>query len=97
MSQINAAYPNLVGGGGDGGGAEGEGKEEPREGDGAAPGGFAARWGWVACVDSVSETCRCPWEEVWKMNALEFLNVLAYAKDKAEKRKHDIEAWRRTH
>lgn len=31
------------------------------------------------------------------MNALEFLNILAYAKDKAEKRKRDIEAWRRAH
>lgn len=31
------------------------------------------------------------------MNALEFLNVLAYAKDKAVKRRRDIEAWRRAH
>lgn len=29
------------------------------------------------------------------MNALEFLNILAYAKDKAERRRREIETWRR--
>ena len=46
-------------------------------------------------MDTVSETCRCPWSEVWQMSALEFLNLLAYAKDKAERRRREIEAWRR--
>lgn len=58
---------------------------------------FQSRWGWVACVDTVSETCRCPWDEVWAKPAVEFLGILAYARDKAEKRKKEIERWRRSH
>jgi hypothetical protein len=29
------------------------------------------------------------------MNAIEFLNILAYRRDKAEKEKADIEKWKR--
>lgn len=31
------------------------------------------------------------------MSALEFLNVLGYARDKAEKRRREIEEWKRRH
>ena len=31
------------------------------------------------------------------MTALEFLNILAYRKDLDEKRKRDLEEWKRTH
>ena len=31
------------------------------------------------------------------MTAMEFLNILAYRKDKEEKEQRDIERWKRTH
>lgn len=31
------------------------------------------------------------------MTALEFLNILAYARDKAERRRREIEKWKRMH
>lgn len=45
----------------------------------------------------MSETCRCPWSEVYEMGVIEFLNVLAYARDKAAKQKEDIDKWRKRH
>lgn len=46
-------------------------------------------------MDLVSETCRCSWDDVWMMSAIEFLNILAYRKDKAEHEKEQIERWKR--
>lgn len=45
----------------------------------------------------MSETLRCPWDDVWTMGAMEFLNVLSYRRDKLAKEKADIEQWKRTH
>jgi len=45
----------------------------------------------------VSETYRCDWDRVYEMTALQFLNILAYRKDKAEHEKREMERWRRTH
>lgn len=58
---------------------------------------FQEKWGWIANVDRVSETCRCSWEEVWRMAAVEFLNIICYIKDKVAKEKEDIEKWKRGH
>lgn len=55
------------------------------------------RWGWVANVDAVSETCRCSWDEVWRKDALEFLTILAYRKDKGEHERQELEKWKKTH
>ena len=57
-----------------------------------------AQWQlWVGCVDAVSETCRCSFNEVWEMPVIEFLNYLCYRKDKMEREKRQMEKWRRTH
>ena len=40
---------------------------------------------------------RCSWDEVWAMPAVEFLNVLAYRKDKAEWEKEALDRWKKTH
>ncbi len=45
----------------------------------------------------MSETTRSPWDDVWRMTAVEFLNILSYRADKSEKEKADIERWKRTH
>lgn len=48
-------------------------------------------------MDRVSETLRCSWDEVLTRPALEFLNILAYRKDKTEWEKAALEQWKRTH
>ena len=74
--------------------------EEDGEGgageEGGGPAG-ASPWGWVACVDRASETMRCSWDAVWDKPAVEFLNVLAYRKDKDAAEKEALERWKRTH
>lgn len=60
-------------------------------------GGFADRWGWVSCVDAVSETMRTSWDAVLAMTAMEFLNVLSYRRDKKAAEKESIDKWKQTH
>lgn len=45
----------------------------------------------------MSETLRCSWDVVWDKPALEFLNIIAYRRDKLAKEREDIERWKRTH
>ena len=40
---------------------------------------------------------RCSWDEVWAKPAIEFLNVLAYRKDKDQWEKDARERWKRSH
>ena len=40
---------------------------------------------------------RCSWDEVWSKPVVEFLNVLAYRKDKDAAEKEARERWKRTH
>jgi hypothetical protein len=51
----------------------------------------------VAHVDGVSETMRQSWNDTFRMPALEFLNVIAYRKDKAEEERRQIERWKKQH
>lgn len=96
MGEINAAYPVLFNAGGMEGDAV-DGEDEGGGEDGADAGGFGRKWGWVSCVDAVSETCRCPWSEVWGMGAVEFLNLLCYRRDRAERDRRALEEWKRRH
>ena len=43
----------------------------------------------------MSETLRCEWDKVWTMPVLEFLNIIAYRKDKAEEERRQIEKWKK--
>lgn len=43
----------------------------------------------------MSETMRQSWDSVFRMPALEFLNVVAYRRDKAEEEKRQIEKWKK--
>lgn len=38
---------------------------------------------------------RVEWDKVWRMPVLEFLNVTAYRKDKAEEQKRELEKWKK--
>lgn len=40
---------------------------------------------------------RCSWDDVWNKPALEFLNVLAYRRDKDEAEREAIDKWKRKH
>ena len=95
VGEINAAYPVLFNARGMEGDAVGD--EDEDGGEAGEAGGFGRKWGWISCIDAVSETCRCPWETVWAMSAVEFLNILCYRKDKNEKEKMEIEKWKRAH
>lgn len=58
---------------------------------------FQRKWGWVAQVDAISELTRQPWDSVWNMDVIEFLNLICYREDKLNEQKKQIEKWRRTH
>lgn len=40
---------------------------------------------------------RCEWDKVWKMKAMEFLNVLAYRKDRDAREAEAIRQFERMH
>lgn len=96
MDSIYQGFPNLFNHGNqeDFGQKEEGGTDEDVN---AEEDSFSVKWGWIANVDAVSETCRCSWDDVWKMSVVEFLNLLCYRKDKSEKEKRDIELWKRMH
>lgn len=53
------------------------------------------KWGWVNLVDKVSQTCRCSWDDVWRMTALEFLNIVSYYKDKTAEEQRALEEFKK--
>ena len=57
--------------------------------------GFALKWGWVDCVMAVVDVTRERMSEVWRMNIVEFLNLLCYIKDRNEHQKQMIEKWKK--
>ena len=93
MGRINSQYPNLF----DTGGADDPGRENEDEDSGPDSGGsgFADKWGWISHVDGVSETMRVSWDDVFRMPAIEFLNVVCYRKDKADEERRRIEQWKK--
>ena len=70
-------------------GEEDEGRDdENRDGEGGEGNTFLAeynkKWGWISCIDTVSKTINTDWDTVFGKNVVEFLNILCYARDKAE-------------
>lgn len=47
---------------------------------------FASKWGWLDSVRVISDLVHSPWNEVFEMNIIEFLNLLCYSKDLAAER-----------
>lgn len=96
IESINSGFPVLFKRGGEE--AEGQGAEEGDGGEDRPSGGsFEERWGWVANVDLVADTCRCKWDEVWKKTAIEFLNIISYRRDRDARDRAEIEEWKRRH
>ena len=50
---------------------------------------FHEYWGYYGVVDALSNNDVTKWEQITKMNVIEFLNVLAYYKDK-QKYQHQL-------
>lgn len=57
--------------------------------------GRDTEYSWLQCIDIVSETLRISWHEVYRIPVIEFLNILAYIKEKTRKEKEVLEKWRR--
>lgn len=73
MGRLVAAYPNLFGT------TSRPAEEEVVDEDNW----FAARYGWLATIDSVAEN-RTQWDFYLMMPVIEFLNYLCFLKDKNE-------------
>ena len=54
-------------------------------------GAFGDRWGWLAVVDTVSETKRQSMNETFAQPIIETFNILAYTRDKNEEKRIRIE------
>lgn len=74
--------------------SRGKNKDEGDSGE-TTPNSFSDKWGWIHAVDEVSETTRESWETVFKMNIVEFLNILCYIRDKAAEEKRKMEEYKR--
>ena len=100
LSQFNKGYSSLFGIVDEEENEEGEepgGKEKTdRDSEETTPNSFSAKWGWIHAVDEVSETTRESWETVFKMNIVEFLNILSYIRDKAAEEKRKMEEYKRS-
>lgn len=48
-------------------------------------------------MDTVSECVRDSWDYVYQMSAVEFLSVLAYARDRRQEQERVNKVWARRH
>lgn len=96
VSGLHKAYPTLLGRETEEGNEEGEksGTENETEGsydENEGVQGFHQKWNWVYWIDRVSETQRISWDDAFRKNVVEFLNTIAYIKDKADWEKSEYE------
>ena len=90
LSQINKEYSVLFGIEDEEGSEEGNGEGE-RDSEDNSGNTFADKWGWIYQVDTVSECVKASWDVVFRMNVIEFLNILSYNKDKKEEEKRQAQ------
>ena len=69
-------------------GSEDEDEGGADEDSGAA--GFFGKWNWFYSTDIVSDTLRISWDEVLQKSIVEYLNILAYRKDRNNWEKNSI-------
>ena len=100
MDALVSSYPNIFPQGGEEGEAEGPAAGDPADaaaGPAADEDEFTRKWGWLSLVDTVSDTKRCSWDDVWKETMVETLDVFAYTKDRNARREEKMEEYKRTH
>ena len=74
ISNFNKTYPTLLGI---------KDEEDQESGDTKETGGntFADKWGWISNIKIVSDMVHSSWDIVFKMNIVEFFNILSFTKD----------------
>ena len=98
MDALVKAYPHIFPQGGEEGGTDGPAGDDPDAGtepEGADE--YTAKWGWFSLVDTVSDTARCSWDEVWRKTMVETLNIFAYTKDRNARWEEEMEKYKKTH
>lgn len=60
-------------------------------------GDFADRWGWVYNIDIASKTAGVPWDTMLEKTAIEWLNIVAYTKDRDAWEAEERERWQKLH
>ena len=78
---------------GEGQGNKGQDTIENRRG----PDTFESRWGWIENVSQVAEVQGLTWDQVLGKPALEFLNTMAFLRDRREWEKAELDKWKKTH
>ena len=59
--------------------------------------GFSYKWGFIYWVDIVSQTKHVSWDDVFRMNIIEFFNIMCYYRDKQNWEKEEIEKYKQKH
>jgi hypothetical protein len=86
LSEIIERYKRLFG--------QGDNETEQESTKGTKP-TFVEYWGWYYTLDNISGNDRTKWEYFLNMNVIEFLNTLAYYKDKQGYIEEQLEQQRR--
>ena len=85
ISDINKAYPVLFNKK-----TEQDGEEQSGITEEVGGNSFADKWGWIDSIRVISDLVHSPWDEVFKMNIIEFLNLICYSKDLAAERERQL-------
>lgn len=75
---IGKQYPNLFERGSEGG-------------TGESGGGFWEKYGIIAIINQMANNDRSKWDYYFDMNVIEFLNTIAFHKDRAEQERIELE------
>lgn len=101
VRDLNERFPNLFQKDSQEGIQEGaESSEESRTDrtdDSDTENSFGNKWQWINWISLVSKELGVSWFEVYKIQAMVFLNVICFLIDKSNEEKRQIEQWKRKH
>lgn len=80
ISDFNTTFSTLLGIKVDEGNEE-EGNGQSSDNAEVGVNTFSDKWSWVFNVKQVSDMVHSPWNVVFQMNIVEFLNILSFVKD----------------
>ena len=97
VNEFNENYPDFIHKDSEEADSEGEesGGEGEAEGDTGKISESEKTFRWLSHIDSVSETLRVSWDDVFSMNVYEFFNILSYVKEKNRRRTEEMKKWSR--
>lgn len=101
VRDLNNRFPNLFPKDPEEGVQKGEESSEEsranRADDSDSENSFGRKWEWVNWISLVSKELGISWFEVYKIQAMVFLNVICFLIDKSNEEKRQIEQWKRKH